>query len=254
MRRWARERFSAFAYAITVLAVRLGMRLCSRLEVLHADRVPREGPVILVANHLTNADPVLVCACAPRTLRVMAKRELFELPLVGWTLWAFGAFPVRRWSADLGALRAGRNHLRAGRAVLVFPEGTRSESRALQPALPGSAVLALLGGAPVVPVAITGMEAFAGPRGALRAMLGRRRPVRVEFGEPFPLPPGPPTSARAGEATDRIMRRVATLLPERYRGAYGPGSEGRRWPAIRRTDPGSREPPWASRTISARAR
>ena len=162
MRRWARERFSAFSYAITVLAVRLGMRLCSRLEVLHADRVPREGPAILVANHLTNADPVLVCACAPRTLRVMAKRELFELPLVGWTLWAFGAFPVRRWSADLGALRAGRNHLRAGRAVLVFPEGTRSESRALQPALPGSAVLALLGGAPVVPVAITGMEAFAG--------------------------------------------------------------------------------------------
>ena len=243
MRRRARERFSAFAYAITVLTVRLGMRLCSRLEVLHADRVPREGPAIVVANHLTNVDPVLVCACAPRTLRVMAKRELFELPLVGWTLWAFGAFPVRRWSADLGALRAGRNHLRAGRAVLVFPEGTRSASRALQPALPGSAVLALLGGAPVVPVAITGTEAFDGLRGALRAMLGRRRPVRVEFGEPFPLPPGPPTAARAGEATDRIMRHVAALLPERYRGAYGPGSEGRVVVARQQRDPRAGDAP-----------
>ena len=104
------------------------LRLLGRLEVEHADRVPREGPLVIVANHLNIIDPILVCAVTPRRLRPMAKRELFETPLVGWLCWLYGAFPVRRFSADLGALRAGRNHLRAGEAVLVHPEGTRSRT------------------------------------------------------------------------------------------------------------------------------
>ena len=203
------------------------LRLLGRLEVEHADRVPREGPLVIVANHLNIIDPILVCAVTPRRLRPMAKRELFETPLVGWLCWLYGAFPVRRFSADLGALRAGRNHLRAGEAVLVHPEGTRSRTYELQPALPGSAMMALLGGAPVVPVAITGTEAVTGPRSVLRALLGRRTSIRVVFGEPFQLADGEASADRAEAATDLMMRHIAALLPERYRGAYGAGSEGK---------------------------
>jgi 1-acyl-sn-glycerol-3-phosphate acyltransferase len=203
------------------------LRLLGRLEIEHADRVPLEGPVVIVANHVNIIDPILVCAVAPRRLRPMAKRELFETPLVGWLCWLYGAFPVRRYSADLGALRTGRNYLRAGRAVLVHPEGTRSPTGQLQPALPGSAMMALLGGAPIVPAAITGTEAITGPRSIVRALLGRRTSVRVVFGEPFELADGEPSADRAEAATDLMMRRIAALLPEDYRGAYGPGSEGK---------------------------
>ena len=226
MRRRAWEAFSTFGYAGTLVVIRAFMFAVSRLEIVHAERVPLKGRILIIANHLSGVDPVLICACTPRRVRAMAKRELFELPLIGWTLWVFGAFPVRRHSADIGALRVGRNHLRAERAVLVLPEGTRSKTQALQPALPGSAMLALLGDAPIVPVAVSGIEALSGPRAILRGMLGRRPRVRVEFGEPFTLPEGPPTADRAEAATDLMMRRVAELLPERYRGAYGPGSEG----------------------------
>ena len=110
LRTW--ERFSAFAYWITLVTVRLIMLGISRLEIVHPERVTPEGRIVIVGNHRNSIDPILVCVCAPRRLRVMAKRELFELPLIGWTLWAFGAFPVRRYSADIGALRVGRNYLR----------------------------------------------------------------------------------------------------------------------------------------------
>ena len=217
---------SAAYYGFCCWLMPVLLRLLGRVEVEHADRVPLEGPIVVVANHLNIIDPILVCAVSPRRLRPMAKRELFETPLIGWLPWLYGAFPVRRFSADLGALRAGRNHLRAGHAVLVHPEGTRSLTYALQPALPGSAMMALLGGAPVVPVAVTGTEAVGGPRSMLRALLGHRTSIRVIFGEPFQLADGAPSADRAEVATDLMMRHIAALLPERYRGAYGAGSEG----------------------------
>lgn len=223
---------SAAWYGFSGWALPILLRLIGRLEVEHAGRVPLEGPLVVVANHLNILDPILVCAVSPRRLRPMAKRELFEVPLIGWVPWLYGAFPVRRFSADLGALRAGRNHLRAGRAVLVHPEGTRSPTHELQPALPGSAMMALLGGAVIVPAAITGTEAVTGPRAVLRALLrslvGRRRAsIRVVFGEPFQLAAGEASADRAEAATDLMMRHIAALLPESYRGAYGAGSEGK---------------------------
>jgi len=218
--------WSAAFYGFSRWAIPFALRLGGSLRIDHAERVPLEGGVMIVANHAALVDPVLVCAVAPRRLRPIAKRELFETPLIGWTVWLYGAFPVRRHSGDLGALRAGRNHLRAGRAVLVHPEGTRSPDGRLIPGLPGSAVMALLGGAPIVPCAVTGTAPIKGPRSILRAVLGRRLSVRVDFGEPFMLDGGKPTADRAEAATDLIMRRIAELMPEEYRGAYGAGSEG----------------------------
>jgi 1-acyl-sn-glycerol-3-phosphate acyltransferase len=198
----------------------------SHLEVRGREHVPMDGAAIFVSNHVHLLDPPLVMAVAPRKLHTMAKRELFETPLVGWFFWAMEAFPVRRYSADVGALRTARNLLRNGGAVLVFPEGTRSHKPGLQPALPGVAVVALLSGAPMVPVAVSGTADIHVPGVFLRWLKRRRPRLVVEFGEPFRLPEEMRDASHAEAASDFIMRRIAALLPEPYRGVYGPGTEG----------------------------
>ncbi len=219
---------AAVFWAITAFS-RAVIFTFSRWEVVGADRVPAEGGLVLVGNHLHLLDPPLVSASCPRRTHPMGKRELFETPLVGWILWVYGAFPVRRYSADIGALRAARNHLRNGDVVLMFPEATRSMDARLHPALPGAAMAALLARVPVVPVAITGTEQIRIPSVFFRWILRRRLHIRVEFGEPFTLPhsAGTAEARHAEESTDLMMRRVAELLPESYRGAYGAGSEGK---------------------------
>jgi 1-acyl-sn-glycerol-3-phosphate acyltransferase len=218
---------SVFVYALFTSFTRVVVRVLARWEVEGRARVPLEGAVVLVCNHLHLLDPPLVAASMPRRVHTMAKRELFETPLVGWTMWPYGAIPVRRFSADMGALRAARNLLRRGDAVMMFPEGTRSKDAQLHPALPGAAMVALLAGVPVLPVAVTGTDAVRLPRDLVGWLRGRRPRLSVTFGEPFALPMTNADTQAAEEATDLMMRRVAALLPERYRGAYGAGTEGR---------------------------
>lgn len=222
MRRRLAHRF----YALVTGFTRLVVFTFARWEVTGTGHVPDGGAVILTANHLHLLDPPLVMASLGRRVRPMAKRDLFETPLVGWVFWAVGAFPVRRYSADIGALRAARNLLRQGEAVLMFPEGTRSRDAALQPALPGAAMVALLSGSPIVPVAITGTEEIRIPGVFFGWLRGSRIAISVEFGEPYQLPATLTDARHAEETADLMMRHVAALLPETYRGAYGAGTEG----------------------------
>lgn len=217
---------SRFVYRFLTALTRLLVWTFARCEVVGIERVPLDGPLVIVANHLNLLDPPLIAATTPRRVHPMAKRELFETPLVGWVLWPYGAFPVRRFSADMGALRAARNLLRHDAAVLMFPEGTRSKDVQLHPALPGAAMVALLADAPVIPVAITGTESVRLPGSLFAWMRGARPRLRVVFGEPVRLDGSSADGGSAERATDLVMRRIAALLPEEYRGAYGPGSEG----------------------------
>lgn len=220
-----KRRLLPVVYWASTGLMRLLLRTFARWEVVGHERVPPSGPVILVSNHVHIVDPPLVAASSQRRVHPMAKRELFEVPLIGWWFWAWGAFPVRRFSGDMGALRVARNYLRNNEVVLMFPEGTRSRGAGMRAALPGAAMVAVLAKAPVVPVAITGSR-IAIPGVFWQWALGRRPYIRVEFGEPFALEGLRADSKGAELATDAIMRRIAAMLPEAYRGAYGAGSEG----------------------------
>lgn len=224
-----RARLATLLYVVCTALTRGLVYSLARVEVTGGERVPAGGPLILVANHVHLLDPPLVAACVGRRVHPMAKRELFEIPLIGWFFHAYGAFPVRRFSADMGALRVARNFLRQGEAVLMFPEGTRGKraglATELRPALPGAAVVAQMARAPVVPVAITGTNVRM--PGVFWAWALRRRPlIRVTFGEPFTIDAPNAGGGSPEVETDRLMRRIASMLPESHRGAYGAGSEG----------------------------
>jgi cytidylate kinase len=190
--------------------------------------IPRDGPLIVAANHASSADPVLIGAFLnqifDRPLNWLGKRELVEFPLTGWAFRMAGIHPVDRDAADLEAFRAAMRILDAGQVLAVFPEGTRSRDGGLQQVREGVGMLALRSGAPVLPVAVIDSDLM-WPRGKLIPRFGRR--VTVRYGTPFVVgdeiaKTGAPTKGRqATEAATRIvMTRIAELLPPRQRGVY----------------------------------
>jgi len=200
----------------TLMAITL--RLFGRWEVHGREHVPRRGPLIVVANHLNNADPPLLAASVPRRIRFMAKVEFYRSWRSRLPIALFGSFPVRRGEADLGALRVAQQLLARGEVVGILPEGTRNKRGiGLQPAHPGAALLALRTGAPVLPVGITGTERIHG----LSVLLQHPR-ITVSIGEPLRLArPSRIDRAAVEEATATIMRAIAAQLPPEYRGVWG---------------------------------
>lgn len=197
------------------------------MKLVHVERVPAVGSMLVVANHIHNADPVLVNAAFPRPLHFMAKKEVFSVPVVKTFLRWGGAFPVDRGKADRNAIRAAQDRLATGIAVGVFPEGTRSLTRSLAKAHSGAGLLALTSGAPVLPMTVTGTERlpFNGSKGKIPGGAPRQDPghngVRILFGEPFLVPreiDGRRVSS--DEATEIIMIEIARLLPLDYQGVY----------------------------------
>jgi 1-acyl-sn-glycerol-3-phosphate acyltransferase len=192
------------------------------LEVYGVEHVPPEGPLIVVSNHLSNADPPLISIVFPRPLFFMGKAELFRHPALGRLVRLFGGFPVQRGTADRAAIKHALLVLRQGQAMGIFPEGGRSRTAALVPGFPGVGLIALQARVPVIPVAITGTEFFPvnGDRPPKRPK-GVPRRVTVTFGEPFDVPERVDgRRVTPEEATRLLMVRVAELLPEQYRGVY----------------------------------
>lgn len=194
--------------------------LVTRRDIKGRERIPRKGALILASNHLNLADPPILTVVMPRRVVWMGKQELFDIPVFGLLYHLFGCIPVRRFQADLRALRRSQEALQRGLVLGMFPEGTRSGGRGLGPAEPGTALLAMRTDTPIMPVAIWGTERVKLPR----AFFPPWTSVHVVFGEPFRLAkPGRLTKEAVEEGADVIMRRIAELLPERYRGVYGGG-------------------------------
>jgi 1-acyl-sn-glycerol-3-phosphate acyltransferase len=198
------------------------MKILFRVERHGIEHVPRTGPLLIIANHSSFLDPPLVGAMAPRQLTFLAKAELFRVPFLGWLITRLGAYPVNREGADMAAFRTTQRALTEGRAVLIFPEGTRGDEGELRPAKPGAALLAVQSGVPVVPVYVRG-SGRAWPR-------GRRLPqpakVVVTFGPPlrFQRAVGPQRKAQYETASREMMAAIGALKDRASGGVGMPGA------------------------------
>ncbi len=168
-------------YAVLKSIVVILMRLLFRLEARDAGNIPATGPVLIVSNHSSLLDAPLVGGASSRQLSFLAKAELFRIPVLGPLIRRVGARPIRREGPDPGAMRAALRVLEENGALLIFPEGTRGPEGVLRPAKAGAGMLAVMTGAPVVPVYVSG-SGRAWPKGR---RLPRPAEVTVVFGEPL---------------------------------------------------------------------
>ncbi len=124
-------------------------------KVVGKEKIPSDGKVILVCNHLSNWDPILLLLTQPRRIAFMAKAELFRFKPLGWILSrVFGVFPVERGKGDSNALDAGEQAIENGDMMGIFPEGTRSRDGKLMRFKSGAALIAARSGASVLPCGI----------------------------------------------------------------------------------------------------
>jgi 1-acyl-sn-glycerol-3-phosphate acyltransferase len=191
--------------------------------------IPPTGGVIIAANHLSHADPVVVAHFvydAGRWPSFLAKSSLFTLPVLGRLLTAVRQIPVHRGTADAAkALDAAVAAVKSGDAVIIYPEGTTTKEPGLWPmrGKTGIARLWLATGAPVIPVVMWGPQRIFDPR-TKKLRLRPRTPVTVVAGPPVDLSRwagAPPTSQILSEITEEIMLRLRDTLAE-LRGADAP--------------------------------
>jgi 1-acyl-sn-glycerol-3-phosphate acyltransferase len=200
--------------ALVALAKSL-FKLVMTMDVTGLENFPRQGAVILAANHVTNFDVFPMQFALPRPIFFMGKAELFKNPLMDVFLRNLSGFPVNRGEKDLWAMRHAAKVLRHGQTLGMFPEGTRSKSKGLAVAKTGTARLALDANCPIVPMAVVGSDQFF-----------KRFPhrTRVQIKILSPLMPGARENPLA--LTDRLMFALAQALPEDMRGVYAELPEG----------------------------
>jgi 1-acyl-sn-glycerol-3-phosphate acyltransferase len=177
-------------------------QLLFRYRFSGKNHVPLDGPVLLVSNHQSNLDPVLVGLACPRQLKYLARVGLFFFPFNLW-IRALGAFPIDRERGALAGIRTTLKLLKENNAVLIFPEGSRTYDGGLQPMLPGFCLLARRSRATLVPVAFDG--AFAALRRG--AIVPRPNSIRLEFDAP--IPPAQYEQLSDAELTELVSRRIA---------------------------------------------
>ena len=211
-----------FWYRFVIVVVKPLLWLFTTREHRGTELVPETGGIIVVANHVSELDPFMVGEFLydiGRPPRFLAKKELFRKPPVKWILEGAKQIPVDRGSAEAAqALSAAVAALDRGECILIYPEGSATRDPALWPmkARTGAARLALLSGAPVVPVAQWGPQVIL-PYKARRPKLLPRTRISVLAGPPVDLTGyvGKPVTAELlRDATTTIMRAVASLLGE----------------------------------------
>lgn len=197
-------------YGLAQRLVRLLWPLVGRLDVEGNEHVPETGPFLLIANHQSYLDPVLIQAVIPRPMYTMAKSTEFSSPLVGGLLERLKSFPVRRFEIDPQAVRIVLRHLEAGRGVGIYVEGERTwDGRLKHPRL-GTLRVILKAGVPVIPVGISGAYDV-WPRWHRRIQRGM---VRIRIGQSLRFPQLDDREARNAvlpEARERLMSALSAL-------------------------------------------
>ena len=180
-------------------------------DVRGRQHVPRSSGLIVASNHISFWDPPMVGAALPREVHFLAKEELFRTPGLGLLIRSLNSIPIRRGVADLSGLSRALEVLRAGDALLMFPEGSRMRDGELHPARPGVGMMAVQGDVPIVPCYISGSNRpsrwwYRGAR--VRIWFGPVRPWKDLIEPESDLTPGRALYQKVGEA---VMREIAIL-------------------------------------------
>jgi len=215
-------------------------KLVSRLEIIGRENIPDKGPLLLVGNHFSFIDPASFVRIAPWPIEFLGGAEFAHAPAgVRWLPLMWGYYPLYRGTGSTYALKAAQSILNQGGVLGIFPEAG-NWAEVLRPARPGTAFLATMTGAPLVPVGIHGLNDVFPSLGK-----GKRAKVTVRIGEqfgPFKVTGrGRERRAQLDEIGHEIMRHIAKLLPPEKRGHY---SED---PAIREAAKGTEKYPWADK-------
>lgn len=202
---WTPRAFYRWGHRLT----NIFCKTMGHLEVQGIHHIPREGGVLLVSNHVSFLDPVIVGSAANREIHFMARSTAFDIPGLGKLISLYNAYPVNRGAPDLGALRKTIALLKAGNVVLMFPEGTRSVDGTLGKARDGACFIADRAGVPTIPVFHSGAERML-PRSSSRL---RRTKLSVTFGEPLELITGEFETKRERyqQMGNQIMEAIADL-------------------------------------------
>jgi 1-acyl-sn-glycerol-3-phosphate acyltransferase len=212
-------RTATFTYRVITSSLRGLLRILCRIDDAQLARVPEQGPLIVVLNHINFLEvPVMYTHLQPRSVTGFVKAETQYNPILGpllFKLW--GGIPLQRGEADMTAFRQALRALEKGQILAVAPEGTRSGHGRLQRGRPGTAFLALRSGAPILPLASHGAESFWNNLTRLR-----RTDFRIVVGQPFHLDAKGVKVTRQvrQQMADEIMYQMAALLPSTHRGDY----------------------------------
>jgi 1-acyl-sn-glycerol-3-phosphate acyltransferase len=205
-------------YKIIAYIVKLGTSILCRIDAPDVHKVPMRGPLIVYSNHTGQIEvAVFFGLLQPRPITGWAKVESWDNAFFRWLFNLWGLIPVRRGEADTSALRKALEALEKGYIFGVAPEGTRNVTGRLKRAHPGTVMLALRAGVPLLPVAHWGGENFLQNLARLK-----RTDFHVRVGEPFclDLEGRRVTREMRQEIVDEMMIRLAALLPPEYRGEY----------------------------------
>lgn len=184
-------------------------RLLFRGRTAGNGNVPKQGALVVVANHGSHLDPPLLGHALGRPVAFMAKAELFKVPVLGAIIRACGAYPVSRGASDREAIRTATNRLLEGWATGVFIDGTRQANGRVNDPQAGAALLAARAGVPLLPVAIINSHRALGPGQAGTRLL----PIHIRIGTPIPAP----TSRRRADldiATAACQAQINALLDQ----------------------------------------
>jgi 1-acyl-sn-glycerol-3-phosphate acyltransferase len=200
----------SFVWKSLQIIARVGTTLCFDLKTEGLENVPKSGGVLLVANHQSYLDPVLVAVRLYRPVSFLAKSELFENPFLAGLIRLLKAFPVRQGEGDVGAVKEVIRRLGEGYALNIYPEGTRTITGDIEPLEKGIALVIRRANVPVVPVAIHGsFEAW--PKGSA---IFHPHPIRLKYGKPMNF-----TGKKADQIVRELEAEMKRLLAE-LRGKY----------------------------------